>query len=65
MYAGFLRCCRAGTPRRMSSTWQIRVMSVDDHLTMREGLRRMLEESGDYGVAGQDANRVAAVTRAG
>ena len=37
----------------MSSTAHIRVMLVDDHEIMRDGLREVLERSGDFEVVGQ------------
>ena len=45
----------------MSSTAHIRVMLVDDHEIMRDGLREVLERSGDFEVVGQAGDGDAAV----
>ena len=45
----------------MSSTAPTRVMLVDDHEIMRDGLREVLERSGDFEVAGEAGDGVAAV----
>ena len=45
----------------MKPTPQIRVMLVDDHEIMRDGLREVLERSGDYVVVGQAADGEAAI----
>ena len=45
----------------MASTAHIRVMLVDDHEIMREGLREVLERSGDFEVVGQAGDGDAAV----
>lgn len=48
----------------MSSASRIRVMVVDDHPIMRNGLRVVLEASGHFEVVGQAANGEEAVTTA-
>ena len=45
----------------MSSTTHIRVMLVDDHEIMRDGLREVLERSGNFEVVGQAGDGDAAV----
>ena len=45
----------------MSSTAHIRVMLVDDHEIMRDGLREVLERSGNFEVVGQAGDGDAAV----
>ena len=45
----------------MERTSQTRVMLVDDHESMRNGLREILERSGDFEVVGQAADGEAAV----
>ena len=45
----------------MAPTTQIKVMIVDDHEIMRDGLREVLERSGDFGVVGQAGDGAAAV----
>ena len=45
----------------MASTAHIRVMLVDDHEIMRDGLREVLERSGDFEVVGQAGDGDAAV----
>ena len=45
----------------MASTTQIKVMLVDDHEIMRDGLREILERSGDFEVVGQAGDGAAAV----
>ena len=45
----------------MASTTQIKVMLVDDHEIMRDGLREVLERSGDFEVVGQAGDGAAAV----
>ena len=37
----------------MAPNRQIRVMLVDDHEIMRDGLREVLQRAGDYEVVGQ------------
>ena len=48
----------------MENTSQIRVMLVDDHEIMRDGLREVLERSEDFKVVGQAADGEAAVRQA-
>ncbi len=48
----------------MSSTEKVRVMLVDDHPIVRDGLRAMLEHSGEFEVVGQAGNGVEAVQTA-
>lgn len=45
----------------MASTTQNRVMIVDDHEIMRDGLREVLRRSGDFEVVGEAADGEAAV----
>ena len=45
----------------MAPTTQIKVMIVDDHEIMRDGLREVLERSGDFEVVGQAGDCAAAV----
>ena len=45
----------------MTQSAQTRVMLVDDHEIMRDGLREVLERSGDFDVVGQAGNGDAAV----
>ena len=45
----------------MAKTKQPRVMLVDDHEIMRDGLREVLQRSGDFEVVGQAGNGAAAV----
>ena len=45
----------------MAPTTQIKVMLVDDHEIMRDGLREVLERSGDFEVVGQAGDGAAAV----
>ena len=45
----------------MAPNRQIRVMVVDDHEIMRDGLREVLERSGNFEVVGQAGDGVAAV----
>ena len=45
----------------MAATAQTRVMLVDDHEIMRDGLREVLERSGDFEVVGQAGDGDAAV----
>ena len=40
---------------------QVRVMVVDDHEIMRDGLREVLQRTGDYEVVGQAGDGVSAV----
>ena len=46
----------------MAPDRQIRVMVVDDHEIMRDGLREVLERSGNFEVAGQAGDGVSAVS---
>ena len=48
----------------MSQTKMPRVMLVDDHEIMRDGLREVLERSGDFEVVGQAGDGAAAVRAA-
>ena len=48
----------------MSLTKQIRVMLVDDHPIMRDGLRDALQDEGDFEVVGSAGDGVEAVTMA-
>ena len=45
----------------MAPDRQVRVMVVDDHEIMRDGLREVLERSGNFEVVGQAGDGVAAV----
>ena len=45
----------------MAPNRQIRVMLVDDHEIMRDGLREVLQRAGDYEVVGQAGDGEAAV----
>ena len=45
----------------MTPSKQSRVMLVDDHEIMRDGLREVLERSGNFEVVGQAGDGVAAV----
>ena len=45
----------------MAPNRQIRVMLVDDHEIMRDGLREVLQRAGDYEVVGQAEDGAAAV----
>ncbi len=45
----------------MPSTNRTRVALVDDHVIVRDGLRQLLELSGDFEVVGQAADGVEAV----
>ena len=47
--------------RSLAPNRQIRVMLVDDHEIMRDGLREVLERSGNFEVVGQAGDGVAAV----
>ncbi len=48
----------------MSTSPQTRVMIVDDHAIMRDGLKEVLERSGDFEVVGQARDGVEAVEMA-
>ena len=45
----------------MAPDRQVRVMVVDDHEIMRDGLREVLQRTGDYEVVGQAGDGVSAV----
>ena len=45
----------------MATDRQVRVMVVDDHEIMRDGLREVLERTGNFEVVGQAGNGVSAV----
>ena len=45
----------------MATDRQVRVMVVDDHEIMRDGLREVLQRTGDYEVVGQAGDGVSAV----
>ena len=47
--------------RSLAPNRQIRVMLVDDHEIMRDGLREVLQRAGDYEVVGQAGDGAAAV----
>ena len=47
--------------RSLAPNRQIRVMLVDDHEIMRDGLREVLQRAGDYEVVGQAEDGAAAV----
>ena len=44
----------------MAPDRQVRVMVVDDHEIMRDGLREVLQRTGDYEVVGQAGDGVSA-----
>ena len=50
-----------GEARNLVPVTQTRVMLVDDHEIMRDGLREVLHRSGDFEVVGEAADGVAAV----
>ena len=50
-----------GEARNLAPNRQIRVMLVDDHEIMRDGLREVLQRAGDYEVVGQAGDGEAAV----
>ena len=45
----------------MTTTKQTRVLLVDDHEIMRDGLREVLQREGDFDVVGQAGDGAAAV----
>ena len=47
--------------RSLAPNRQIRVMLVDDHEIMRDGLREVLQRAGDFDVVGQAGDGAAAV----
>ena len=47
--------------RSLAPNRQIRVMLVDDHEIMRDGLREVLQRAGDFEVVGEAGDGAAAV----